>query len=294
MPDAPGGPAAGAPGDRAYANAEQAAEWDGPAGEHRTRHAAVFDAEARPHNERFRAAAAVSSRDRVLDVGCGTGQTTRDAARAAVDGSALGVDLSAQMLDHARRLSQEEGLANVSFQQADAQVHRFPAGSFEVGISRFGAMFFTDPVAAFGNIGTALCPGGRLVLMVWQPRDRNEWSAAIREALAGDHDVPPPPTDGPHPFSLADPAVASGILTAARFTEIGFTDVREPVFYGPDSAVAFDVVRGLRSTKDLLALLGAGEEEQALRRLRATLAAHQTTDGVFFGARTWIITARRP
>ena len=280
-------------GAAACANAEQAAEWDGPAGAHRTRHAAVFDAEARPHNERFRAAAAVSARDRVLDVGCGTGQTTRDAARAAVDGNALGVDLSAQMLDHARRRSREEGLTNVSFLQADAQVHRFPAASFEVCISRFGTMFFADPVAAFSNIGHALRPGGRLVLMVWQARDRNEWTTAVREALAGDNPVPPPPAEGPHPFSLADPAVAGGILAAAGFADIGFTDVHEPVFYGPDSAVALDVVRGLRSTRDLLAGLDAGETEQALRRLRATLAAHQTGDGVVFDARTWIITARR-
>jgi SAM-dependent methyltransferase len=279
---------------RACANAAQAAEWDGPAGTHRTRHAAVFDAETHPHNERFRAAADVAPRDRVLDIGCGTGQTTRDAARAAVAGSALGIDLSAQMLDHARRLSREEGLANVSFLQADAQVHRFPAASFEVGISRFGTMFFADPVAAFGNIGHALSHGGRLVLMVWQARDRNEWATAIREALAGDNPVPLPPTDGPHPFSLADPAVAEGMLTAAGFAEISFIDVREPVYYGPDPAVAFDVVRGLRSTRDLLAGLDAGEAERALDRLRATLAAHQAADGgVFFDARSWIIAARR-
>ena len=275
------------------ANAAQAAEWDGPAGAHRTRHAAVFDAETRPHNERFRAAADVAPRDRVLDIGCGTGQTTRDAARAAVAGSALGIDLSAQMLDHARRLSREEGLANVSFLQADAQVHRFPAASFDVGISRFGTMFFADPVAAFGNIGHALVRGGRLVLMVWQARDRNEWTTAIREALAGDNPLPPPPTDGPHPFSLADPAVAEGILTAAGFAGISFTDVREPVYYGPDPAVAFDVVRGLRSTRDLLAGLDAGEAERALDRLRVTLAAHRAADGVFFDARSWIISARR-
>jgi SAM-dependent methyltransferase len=274
------------------ANAAQAAEWDGPAGAHRTKYAAVFDAETRPHNKRLRAAAGIAPRDRVLDVGCGTGQTTRDAARAAADGSALGIDLSAQMLDHARRLSAEEGLANVSFLQADAQVHRFPAASFDVAISRFGTMFFADPVAAFGNIGHALCPGGRLVLMVWQARDRNEWTTAIREALAGDNPAPPP-TEGPNPFSLADPAVAGGILTAAGFAEISFTDVHEPVYYGPNPAVAFGVVRGLRSTKDLLAGLAAGEAERALDRLRATLAAHQAADGVLFDARTWIIAARR-
>ena len=82
---------------------------------------------------------------------------------------------------------------------------------------------------------------------------RNEWTTAIREALAGDNPVPAPPTYVPHAFSLADPAIAEGILTAAGFAEISFTDVREPVYYGPDPAVAFDVVRGLRSTRDLLA-----------------------------------------
>jgi SAM-dependent methyltransferase len=280
-------------GAEACANAAQAAEWDGPAGAHRTRYAAVFDAETRPHDERLRAAAGIALRDRVLDVGCGTGQTTRDAARAATDGSALGIDLSAQMLDHARRLSAKEGLANVSFLQADAQVHRFPVASFDVAISRFGTMFFADPVAAFGNVGQALRPGGRLVLMVWQARDRNEWSTAIRDALAADNPVPPPPADGPHPFSLADPAVAGGILTAAGYAGIRFTDVREPMYYGPDAAVALDVVSGLRSTRDLLAGLDAGQAARALDRLRATLAAHQAAGGVLFGARSWIITARR-
>jgi SAM-dependent methyltransferase len=278
---------------RAGVNAQQAAEWDGPAGAHRTRHAAVFDAEARPHNERFRAAAGVTPSEHVLDIGCGTGQTTRDAARAAVAGSALGIDLSAQMLEHARRISREEGLTNVGFEQADAQVHAFPAGGFDVAISRFGSMFFDDPVAAFGNIGHALRPGGRLVLMVWQARERNAWSTTIREAIAGDAELPPPPATGPHPFSLGDPAVAGGILTAAGFTEISFTDVHEPVYYGPDAAVALDVVSGLRSTRDLLAGMDAGQAEKALERLRGTLAAHQTGEGVLFDARTWIIAARR-
>jgi len=275
-------------------NAQQAAEWDGPAGAHRTRHAAVFDAEDRPHNERFRAATGVTARDRVLDIGCGTGQSTRDAARAATAGSALGIDLSAQMLEHARRVSREEGLTNVGFEQADSQVHPFPAGGFDVAISRFGSMFFDDPVAAFGNIGRALRAGGRLVLLVWQARERNAWSTAIREAVAGDMEVPPAPATGPNPFSLGDPAVTGGILAAADFTEVSFTDVQEPVYYGPDAAVALDVVSGLRSTRDLLAGMDEKQAEQAVARLRANLAEHQTSDGVFFDARSWIIAARRP
>ena len=277
---------------RAGVNVEQAVEWDGPAGAHRTKHAGVFDAEARPHNERFRAATGVAPRDRVLDIGCGTGQSTRDAARAAVTGSALGIDLSAQVLEHARRVSRGEGLTNIGFEQADAQVHAFPAGGFDVAISRFGSMFFDDPVAAFGNIGHALRPGGRLVLMVWQARERNAWSTKIREAIAGDAELPP--STGPHPFSLSDPAVAGGILTAAGFAEISFTDVHEPVYYGPDATVALDVVSGLRSTRDLVAGMDAGQAENALNRLRATLAAHQTSEGVLFDARAWIIAAHRP
>jgi SAM-dependent methyltransferase len=280
-------------GARAVVNAQQAAEWDGPAGAHRTRYAAVFDAEDRPHNERFRAATGVTQRDRVLDIGCGTGLSTRDAARAATAGSALGIDLSAQMLEHARRISREEGLTNIGFEQADAQVHRFPAGGFDVAISKFGSMFFDNPVAAFGNVGHALRPGGRLVLMVWQARELNAWSTTIRDAIAGDAELPPPTATGPSPFSLGDPAVAGGILAAAGFTEVTFTDVREPVHYGPDAAVALDVVSGLRSTRDLLAGMDAGQAAEAVARLRATLAAHQTGDGVLFDARTWIIAARR-
>lgn len=270
------------------ANAEQAALWDGPAGDHRLRYNAVFEAEDRRHNERFRAAAAVGPHDRVLDIGCGTGKSTRDAARAAASGSALGIDLSARMLAEARRLAGEEGLRNVTFRQADAQVHRFPPEHFDLCISRFGSMFFADPVAAFANIGRALRPGARLVLLVWQARDRNEWSRAIRETVAGD--TPAPASAA---FSLADPAVTETILASAGFSEIGFTDVHEPLSYGPDAAVAFDVVSGMRSTLDMLAGLGAEEAERALERLRAMLTARETADGVLFDSRTWIIAARR-
>ena len=134
-----------------------------------------------------------------------TGHTTREAARAAVDGSALGVDLSAPMLERARRLSDDAGLRNVTYLQADAQTHPFPPAQFDLRISRFGTMFFADPVAAFANIGRALRPGARLVLLVWQDHDRNEWAAAIRDALNAGTAAPTPITNDPGPFSLADP-----------------------------------------------------------------------------------------
>jgi SAM-dependent methyltransferase len=274
--------------DQTQVNADQAA------GEHRVRYADLFDAEVRLHNERFRAAAGVGPRDRVLDVGCGTGQSTREAARAAVAGSALGVDLSEPLLEVARRRSDEEGLRNVAFQQADAQVHRFPPARFDLCISRFGVMFFADPVAAFTNIGRALRPGARLVLLVWQHHDRNEWSTAILRAVTGSAAAPGPPSGGQHAFSLGDPAVAERLLTASGFAEIGFADVHEPVYYGPDSATAYEFVLGLRDTRELLAELDTDESEDALRRLRATLAEHDTGNGVLFDSRAWIITARRP
>lgn len=248
-----------------------------------------YDAELRLHNEHLRAAARVGSHDHVLDIGCGTGQTTREAARAAHAGSALGVDLSAPMLERARRLSDAEGLTNLTYEQADAQVHRFPSTRFDVCISRFGTMFFADPVAAFTNIGRALRPAARLVLLVWQDRDRNEWATAIRQTLTAASAAP----SGPNAFSLADPARTQDILTTAGFTEIGFTDVHEPVYYGPDTATALDNVLRLLKYQDLLAGLDTATAEQARTRLHTTLDAHNTDGGVYFDSRAWIITARR-
>jgi SAM-dependent methyltransferase len=268
-------------------NAEQAA------GEHRVRYAELFDAELRPYNERLRAAAAVGSGDRVLDIGCGTGESTRDAARAAVSGSAVGVDLSADVLERARLLAEREGLRNVTFRQADAQVERFPAEEFDLCLSRFGTMFFADPVAAFTNIGRALRPGARFVQIVWQGPDHNEWSSAVRRAILGDGEAVAVPAGSQHPFSLGDPAVAERVLAASGFAEIGFTDVHEPVYYGPDTDTAYDFVHGMRSPQELLAGLDAPAVESALHRLRAAVAEHDTGSGVFFDARAWIITARR-
>ena len=100
-------------------------------------------------------------------------------------GSALGVDISVPAIERARELAGAQGVRNVTFEQADAQVHRFPRERFDLAISRFGTMFFAEPVAAFTNIGRALRPAGRLVMMVWQAHDRNEWDMAIRRSRSG-------------------------------------------------------------------------------------------------------------
>jgi SAM-dependent methyltransferase len=255
-----------------------------------TGNADFYDAELHRHNVHFRAAAAVRPRDRVLDIGCGTGQSTREAARAAFHGSAVGIDVSAPMLERARRLSREQGLRNVSYQHGDAETHPFPPARFDICISRFGTMFFADPGAAFTNIGRALRPGARLVLMVWQDAERNEWFTATREALAASS-TPPASAGDLEPFSLADPAATERLLTVAGFAGIAFTDIHEPVHYGVDVGAARDAVLGLRHARGLLDSLDASTAEHALDRLRAMLAAHATGDGVHFDSRAWIITA---
>src|SRR6516225_8501986 len=124
------------------ANAEQARAWDGDEGAYWAGNAGRFDRAVAAYHERFLAAAVIGCADRVIDIGCGTGQTTRDAARAAADGRALGVDLSARMIERARRLAAEHEIANAAFEQADAQIHPFETEAFDVAISRTGTMFF--------------------------------------------------------------------------------------------------------------------------------------------------------
>jgi SAM-dependent methyltransferase len=253
-----------------------------------------YDAELRAHRERLQAAMAVGEADRVLDIGCGTGQTTRDAARAASLGGALGVDISEEMLERARRYSAEEGIANVAFARGDAQVQPFLPGYFELIVSRFGTMFFADPVAAFANLARAARPAARLVMLVWQSEEQNEWATAIRRALTGGGAAAPELASGLNPFSMADPDVIRCVLGAAGFDEIDVAEVREPVYYGTNAAAAYDLVRDMRQPRSLLARLDARSAERALVRLREMLTAHETAEGVLFDSRAWLVTARRP
>ncbi|MDQ3702555.1 MAG: class I SAM-dependent methyltransferase, partial [Chloroflexota bacterium] len=165
-------------------NAEEAEAWDGEDGDQWTEHEERYNAFVRPYGRRLLDAARIGPGDRLLDIGCGCGESTRDAARMAVSGVALGVDLSARMIGRAQERARTEGLTNARFQQADAQVYPFQAQAFDFALSRFGAMFFGDQVAAFRNIGRALQPSGRLALLGWQELSKNEWLRALRDALA--------------------------------------------------------------------------------------------------------------
>jgi ubiquinone/menaquinone biosynthesis C-methylase UbiE len=252
-----------------------------------------YDAELQRHNEVLRRACGVQPHDHVLDIGCGTGQTTRQAARTAQAGSALGVDISAPAIERARELARTAGLHNVTFEHANAQDHRFPQERFDLAISRFGTMFFDDPSAAFANIRRALRPAGRLVMMVWQAHERNEWDVAIRQSLGAAKGPTAAACEGPDPFSLADPPTVKEILKAAGFIAVTFTDVHEPVYYGPDVTAALDWVRGFTYTNEVLKQLNPAAATRALERLREALAAHLSDHGVWFNSRGWIVTARR-
>lgn len=242
------------------------------------------------HNQMLRRVYDIHPHDHILDIGCGAGQTTRDAARLAVAGNVVGIDISAPMIERARHVTEAEGLDNVNFQQADAETHHLPAECFDVAISRFGTMFFRDPTAAFTNIACALRREGRLVMMVWQEHERNEWSVSIQRAVAG---PPGAALRAPDPFSLADPTTTAAVLDQAGFGEVAFTDVHVPVYYGADVAAALEWVCGFSWVGDALQRLDPASTASARERLLQTLAAHAGETGVWFDSRAWIVTARR-
>ena len=250
-----------------------------------------YDVELRAHHEHLRAAYGVSSGDEVLDIGCGPGLTTREVARAAAPGHVVGVDVSERMLERARQITADEQLDNVRYELGDAEVHRFDPAGFDLAISRFGTMFFSEPPAAFRNIAAALRPGARLVMLVWQRYEDNEWARAIDAALGH---AAQPPSRGGDAFSLGNAADTTRLLERADFDGVRFDDIREPVLYGHDLDAALAFVQGFQSTTAALATLRDDEAGRTVERLRDMLAAHYDDErGVVLGSRSWLITARR-
>jgi len=233
--------------------------------------------------------------ERVLDVGCGVGQTTLELAeRVGPSGSVLGIDISTPMLARARERARAAGLANVRFENADAQTHAFTPESVDLVYSRFGVMFFADPTAAFANLLRALRPGGRLAFVCWQAMTENAW---MRESLAAvlKHVAPPPPADphAPGPFAFADAARVRGILERAGFRAVRHEAVPGQLSLGAslDEAVSFAVEIGPASR--LLKEAPEAARAAAVAELRKALEAHVTPKGVDLGYATWIVTAER-
>jgi SAM-dependent methyltransferase len=275
------------------ANPEQATAWDGEEGDHWTEHADRYETAGRRLWGHVLAAELIQARDHVLDVGCGTGGATRDAALAASSGTATGVDLSARMLALACDRSKADAIDNISFIQADAQVHSFPPASYDIAISRFGAMFFADPVAAFHNVAASLTPDGRLALLTWRELAANEWLLEIRAALAAGRTLPEPPVDAPSPFALAETDRVQRILHDAGFEDIDFTQIDDQMEFGSDAADAFGFLRTMGMVIGLTQGLDEKSKADALDALLETITAHESAEGVRFASAAWLITATK-
>jgi SAM-dependent methyltransferase len=271
-------------------NAAQLEGWNGAEGEHWAAHAEFYDYCVHQHHGQFMAAAAIEQDQRVLDLACGNGLATRDAARAAQAGSAFGIDLSLQMVERARALASEERLDNVTFHQGDAQVYDFEQAAYDVAISRFGAMFFGDQAASFDNIRRALRPGGRLVVLSWQEPRNNEWITSIAGALTLGRPLPLPPAGTPGPFGHADQAATTSVLQKVGFRDIDCRPVVAPMYFGRSVDEGF--LRISESMSWMMSGLTPDEQERAVADLRALLTAHSTPEGVAFGSAAWLFSAR--
>lgn len=273
----------GSPGERAGA---------GPAPVAQRGRAVSYDLELAAFDQPLLRAAAVRPGETVLDIGCGSGRSTREVARAARPGRVIGVDISAPEIERARRRAAAERVDNVAYCRCDAQTHPFAEGVFDVAVSRFGVMFFDDPLAAFTNVARGLRPDGRLAILVWQARHLNPWVSAVDDALGRrPHHAVPAAIDA---FSLHDPDATTLLLRRAGFVDVHLDDLDEPVCYGHDVATALEWVTGWQTVRDDLAAMTKAGAADAVERLRATLEAHRTDrDGVVLGSRAWMITAVR-
>lgn len=280
-------------------NADQRAAWNGTDGDHWAEASSTGspdDGLVLPLLD----AAAIAGGERVLDVGCGTGEMTLLAAQrtggpAAGDaagetaGGAVGVDLSAHMVEVAAAAAAAAGVANARFEVGDAQVHPFPPAAFDVAVSHFGIMFFDDPVAAFANVGRALRPGGRLAVVCPQAAERCEWYTVPLAGLLGHR-----PSAGEAPslmFSLAEPGVVRDVLGRAGYTGVRLEPRAAALRFGSDLATAVRFFAGsgpVRAQVERRPELG----DRVVPLLERALAPYVGADGVRIPGEHWIVTAR--
>ncbi|WP_420433244.1 class I SAM-dependent methyltransferase [Candidatus Poriferisocius sp.] len=233
--------------------------------------------------------------EHVLDIGCGTGTTSLELARlVGSSGHVAGVDVSAPMLDEARRRAAGAGLDNTSFVVADAGAHQFEPGHFDGAYSRMGIMFFAEPVAGFTNLRRALRPGGRLSFVCWRSPGENSWvtepGQAVAEVLGPPASVDP---DAPGPFSLASAERISSTLTEAGLVDIDIIPHDLPLSVGDGTTDEL-----VRYYLDLLpaAAIPDNAEVHVLDRVKAALGAmverRRTPEGITMGGAAWLVSAR--
>jgi SAM-dependent methyltransferase len=272
--------------DEPIANVSQARAWNGPEGAH---WATLGEGATAGLVGHLVAAAGIGVAAAVLDLGCGTGDATRWAARQATGGHVLGVDLSAPMIERARELTAAAGLANVGYAVGDVQVRAFEPASFDIAISHFGTMFYADPVVAFANVRGALRPGGRLVFVCPQAMATCDWYVVPMQALLGH---PPSPEETPSVmFSLADPDEVRDVLTRAGFAPVDVEPLHEPLLFGEDLDAAVDFMLGsgpVRGVLDARPDIAAGDPR---RLLEEALAPYLAPDGVRLPGAHWLVSA---
>jgi SAM-dependent methyltransferase len=271
-------------------NEAQVEYWNSAMGEQWAQNQENLDRLLAPLSEAAISAAALQQGERVLDVGCGCGATTL--VMADQGAIATGIDVSRPMLGKAR--SRAEGRSNPEFVLADAALHGFN-GDYDVLFSRFGVMFFVQPVAAFANLRSALRSGGRVCFLCWQPADRNPW-VSVPMVVARKLLPPADPIDpkAPGPFAFGDAEYVSDILTQAGFNAVQATSLERPLSLGRDATAATEFVTRIGPVSRALVDLDEARRDELMNEIRITLESHTGDHGVELGAACWIVTAANP
>jgi SAM-dependent methyltransferase len=287
-------------GTPAAENREATEAWSGPLFERFVRFRELVAGGLGAHGEVAMAAHPPRPGDRVVDLGCGFGDTTqRLAGLVGPEGEALGVDVSEPFIEQARKEAEEAAVANIRFAVADVQVTEF-GDNFDYAFSRMGIMFFANPVAALRNVREALAPGGRLCAVVWRRKEDNEW--VRRAELVVDEYLEHPeesdePTCGPGPFSMANADTVSEQLKIAGFEEISLQRSDLPLKIGNDLEHAVEFNMSIGPAGEVLRLWEDRIDEirpKIAADLREALAEFEGPDGVYAPASTWIVAARAP
>jgi ubiquinone/menaquinone biosynthesis C-methylase UbiE len=237
---------------------------------------------------------------RVLDVGCGFGDTTLELARAVGDaGHATGVDCAANFIREAEAGARAQAVTNASFITADVQLDPLP-GPYDHVFSRFGTMFFNLPGAALRNVRKALVPGGTLQMIVWRRREDNPWLFAAESCVRQlvpviAHDDTNQVHCGPGPFSMSGADTVSDLLRSAGYTRIAFERCDLEVCIGRDLDEAVEFAMALGPAGEILRLAGAEGEKRkptVMAALRDTLAQFAGRNGIWAPSSTWLISAQ--
>ena len=282
-------------------NAEAIQAWDGPLYDRFVRFRHIVTAGLGAHGDAALRLVPPQEGQRVLDIGCGFGDTTQQIAKlVGPSGEAVGVDAAERFIETARAEAEEAGVSNASFLVADVQLTKFE-GPFDMAFSRMGTMFFLSPVAALRNVREALVPGGKLAMVVWRRREDNLWlyrAQQIVEAIVQKPEEYDEPTCGPGPFSMSNADTLTDILVHSGFTDISLTRCDLEILGGTDMDEALDLVMSIGPAGEILRLQGeraAHLVPEVEAALRDGLAEFVRDDGqVWAPASTWIVTASRP